>query len=124
MQAAGATRARAWQVVVRAYEDRTFDFEVRQPNSSYFIRKAAELEKGASNPGHEVVGRLSVKQIYEIAQARPPPARRIDRRRELWPAHAHAGQIEGPALAEQGNGRVLPRAGRLVQEHGDRGVCG
>ena len=57
---------------MRAYEDRTFDFEVRQPNSSYFIRKAAELEKGASNPGHEVVGRLSVKKIYEIAQARRP----------------------------------------------------
>ena len=102
MQAAGATRARARQVVVRAYEDRTFDFEVRQPNSSYFIRKAAGLEKGASNPGHEVVGRLSVKQIYEIAQARPRSAHRIEphRRRALWPAHAHAGQIEGPALAE------------------------
>ena len=58
------------RVRVTAFADRTFSFEVRQPSSSYFLKKAAGLEKGANSPGLETVGKLSVKHIYEIAQVK------------------------------------------------------
>ena len=47
--------------------DRTFSFVMSSPPTSYFLKAAAGLEKGASQPGQEVVGSVSVKHIYEIA---------------------------------------------------------
>lgn len=55
--------------------DRSFHFEVRTPQTSWLLRNAAELpegkkghKKGASRPGHEIVGTISLKHIYEIAK--------------------------------------------------------
>ena len=53
---------------VFSYSDRTFDFKVLTPSTTYFLLKAAGLEKGAANPGHEIVGSVTNKQIYHIAQ--------------------------------------------------------
>ncbi len=47
--------------------DRTFSFITTSPPISYFLKAAAGIEKGASKPGHEVAGTVSVKHIYEIA---------------------------------------------------------
>ena len=57
-------------VQVTAYPDRTFTFLTLNPHTSYFLRKAAGIEKGADRPGHEVVGRVTVQQIYEIAKVK------------------------------------------------------
>jgi large subunit ribosomal protein L11 len=56
------------QVEVTAYADRTFSFKTALPKSSYFLKLAAGLDKGASKPGQEVAGKISVKHIYEIAK--------------------------------------------------------
>lgn len=55
-------------VRVTAQPDRTFTFQIFTPETSWFLRQAAGLDKGANRPGHEVVGRLTVQQIYEIAK--------------------------------------------------------
>ena len=57
-------------VYVTAFTDRTFEFNIFQPHTSYFLMKAAGLEKGANRPGHETVGRVTVQQVYEIAKVR------------------------------------------------------
>ena len=54
-------------VKVTSYADRTFTFDWFYPQTSYFLLRAAGLEKGATRPGHQIVGRVSVQQIYEIA---------------------------------------------------------
>lgn len=61
------------RVTVRG--DRSFHFDVRTPQTSWLLRNAAELpvgkggvRKGASKPGHETVGTVSLKHIYEIAK--------------------------------------------------------
>ena len=54
-------------VKVTAFEDRTFTFDWFYPRSTWFLKQAAGLEKAANRPGHEIVGRVSVQQIYEIA---------------------------------------------------------
>merc|ERR1711991_1020843 len=55
-------------VVVRVFEDRTFEFATSAPPTSFFLKKAAKIEKGAAKPGHEVAGEVSLKQVYEIAK--------------------------------------------------------
>lgn len=48
--------------------DRTFTFITKTPPTSYFIKKAAGIEKGTGKPGHEFNGTISLKHVYEIAK--------------------------------------------------------
>lgn len=48
--------------------DRTFTFVTKTPPTTYFLKKAAGIEKGTGRPGHEIVGNVSLKHIYEIAR--------------------------------------------------------
>ncbi len=57
-------------VVITAYGDRTFSFITKTPPASYFLKKAAKLPKAASEPGREVVGRVTMAQVREIAEAK------------------------------------------------------
>jgi large subunit ribosomal protein L11 len=54
-------------VVITAFSDRTFTFITKQPPNSYFIMKAAKIEKGAQTPGTQTVGSITMDQIREIA---------------------------------------------------------
>jgi large subunit ribosomal protein L11 len=55
-------------VLVTAYNDNTFDFSIKSPSVSYFLKKAAGLQSGSSRPGHEAAGVVTLKHIYEIAK--------------------------------------------------------
>ncbi len=59
-------------VVVTIYEDRSFTFVTKTPPVSDLLKKAAGIEKGASAPGHQKVGRVTRQQIREIAQIKLP----------------------------------------------------
>ena len=59
-------------VVITAYGDRSFTFETKTPPNSYFLMKAAGIEKGATAPGKGTVGRVTMKQIREIAEKKMP----------------------------------------------------
>ena len=59
-------------VVVTVYADRSFAFITKTPPASYFIKKAARLEKGAGEPGRETVGRITMSQVREIAEQKMP----------------------------------------------------
>ncbi len=54
--------------VITVYQDRAFSFITRTPPASYFLKKAANLEKAASEPGIEPVGIVTMKQVREIAE--------------------------------------------------------
>jgi large subunit ribosomal protein L11 len=55
-------------VVVTVYSDRSFTFVTRTPPASYFIKKAAGLESGSKTPGRNLVGKVTKKQLEEIAK--------------------------------------------------------
>ena len=57
---------------ITIYEDRTFDFVLKTPPAPVLIRKAAGLEKAASNPGSETVASISEAQVEEIAKIKMP----------------------------------------------------
>ena len=54
-------------VVITAYQDRTFTFITKTPPASYFLRKAAKIEKGSQTPGRMVSGQVTMAQCREIA---------------------------------------------------------
>lgn len=47
--------------------DRTYEIQINKPTASYFLLSAAGAEKGATSPGREVIGMVTLKQLYEIA---------------------------------------------------------
>lgn len=55
-------------VVITAYSDRSFIFVVRTPPVSYFLRKAARVDKGAAAPGQGSIGSVTSDQIRDIAR--------------------------------------------------------
>jgi large subunit ribosomal protein L11 len=56
-------------VIITAYQDRSFTFEMKQPPVSYFLKKAAKIDKGSQTPGKGgSVGRVTRDQIREIAE--------------------------------------------------------
>ncbi len=59
-------------VIITAYADRSFSFETKTPPAAYFLRKAAGLPKGSSEPGREIVGRVTMAQVREIAEKKMP----------------------------------------------------
>ncbi|CAH8462716.1 unnamed protein product [Schistosoma rodhaini] len=48
--------------------DRSYDLVISHPSSMHLLRMAAAAKRGASSPGTEVCGRLSLKHIYHIAE--------------------------------------------------------
>jgi large subunit ribosomal protein L11 len=55
-------------VVITAYHDRSFTFITKTPPASYYLKKAAGLDKAAEEPGKEPVGAVSMAQVRDIAE--------------------------------------------------------
>ena len=55
-------------MTITIYQDRSFTFEMKTPPVSYFLKKAAKIEKGSKTPGLGVVGQVTKAQIKEIAE--------------------------------------------------------
>jgi large subunit ribosomal protein L11 len=54
-------------VVITAYQDRSFTFEMKQPPVTYFIKKAINLKAGSKLPGKESAGTITTAQLRDIA---------------------------------------------------------
>lgn len=54
--------------ILTIYEDRSFDIELKTPPTSDLLRKAVKINKGSSVPNKEKVGKVSRKQLEEIAE--------------------------------------------------------
>ena len=59
-------------VEITVYEDRTFDFIIKQPPAAELIKKTLAIEKGSGVPNKEKVGKLSHEQIKKIAETKMP----------------------------------------------------
>ncbi len=58
--------------VMTIFEDRTFSFILKTPPASNLIMKAVGLQKGSSNPLLNKVGKITAKQVKEIAEKKMP----------------------------------------------------
>lgn len=65
-------------VVITVYSDRSFTFITKTPPVSEQLRKAAGIEKGSGAPNREKVGKVTRKQIEEIARNKMPDLYAVD----------------------------------------------
>ncbi len=66
-----ATKEMGGEVIpaeITVYEDRSYDFILKTPPAAELLKKAAKIEKGASNPLKDKVGKVTKDQIREIAE--------------------------------------------------------
>jgi large subunit ribosomal protein L11 len=59
-------------VVITVYEDRTYTFIIKTPPASVLIKKVLNLEKGSGEPNKIKVGKITRKQLEEIAKIKMP----------------------------------------------------
>ncbi len=59
-------------VVLTVYADRSFAFITKTPPASILIKKASGVEKGSGVPNKEKVGKITKKQIEDIAKLKAP----------------------------------------------------
>ena len=57
-------------VVIDYYQDKSFTFSTKTPPASYYLKKAAKLQKGGQTPGRAVAGTVTLAQCREIAEAK------------------------------------------------------
>ncbi|MDH4217725.1 MAG: 50S ribosomal protein L11 [Candidatus Aminicenantes bacterium] len=57
-------------VVITVFKDRTFNFTMKSPPASFLLKKAAGIAKGSGAPNKEKVGKVTERQIEEIAKAK------------------------------------------------------
>ena len=55
-------------VKITVYADKSFSYEMKSPPASFFIKKAAKIQKGAGLAGQETVGSITRAQIEEIVE--------------------------------------------------------
>jgi large subunit ribosomal protein L11 len=55
-------------VVITCFEDRTYNFIMKKPPATYFVKKAIKLESGSKLPGRESVGTISQAALRKIAE--------------------------------------------------------
>jgi large subunit ribosomal protein L11 len=59
-------------VIITVYSDRSFTFIMKTPPAAVLIRKAIGIEKGSGTPNTSKVGKISRKQLEEIAKTKMP----------------------------------------------------
>ncbi len=55
-------------VVITVYKDKKFEFVIKSPPTSHFIKQAAKLKNGSKEPGRIISGSITMKQAEQIAR--------------------------------------------------------
>jgi large subunit ribosomal protein L11 len=59
-------------VVVTVFADRTYSFITKTPPAAVLLKKAANIAKGSGEPNKNKIGKVTLKQVREIAQSKMP----------------------------------------------------
>ncbi len=59
-------------VVIRVFDDRSFDFKVKTPPTSFLLKKVANLQKASSKGANEVVATITKEQLRQVAETKLP----------------------------------------------------
>ena len=65
-------------VVISVYNDRSFTFVTKTPPATVLLKKAAGIEKGSGTPNTNKVGKVTRKQLEEIAKLKAPDLNSAD----------------------------------------------
>ncbi len=82
--------------LVTVFQDKSFAFDMKTPPASYFLKKAAKLDKGSQEPGREMAGSVTMAQVREIAEVKMVDlnARDIDQAAKIIAGSARSMGLE------------------------------
>lgn len=58
------------RVSVRVFSDKSYEWDLKTPPTSWLVKQACGLARAADKPGHEEAATISLKHIYEIARVK------------------------------------------------------
>jgi large subunit ribosomal protein L11 len=70
-------------VVISVYEDKTFNFIIKSPPSSVLLKRAANLAKASGISGKEIIGKVTRKQVEDIAKQKAKDLNTADLNRAI-----------------------------------------
>jgi len=59
-------------IIISIFKDKTFNFIMRTPPAAFLLKKAAGIAKGSGTPNKDKVGKVTLKQIEDIAKLKLP----------------------------------------------------
>ena len=65
-------------VVITVYADRSFSFITKTPPAAVLLKKAAGIDKGSGEPNKNKIGKITMKQVQEIAQTKLEDLNAVD----------------------------------------------
>ncbi|MCK9273745.1 MAG: 50S ribosomal protein L11 [Syntrophales bacterium] len=65
-------------VIISVYADKSFTFITKTPPASVLLKQAAKIAKGAGDPKREKVGKITMKQLREIAEIKQKDLNAVD----------------------------------------------
>ena len=65
-------------VIITVFQDRTFTFITKTPPVTYLIKKSLNLKSGSKMPQKDKVGKISIKQVEDIAKVKMPDLNGLD----------------------------------------------
>lgn len=65
-------------VLITVFKDKSFNFVVKTPPASYLLKKAAGIAKGSGAPNKDKVGKVTLRQIEDIARTKLPDLNAYD----------------------------------------------
>ncbi len=65
-------------VVITVFKDKSFVFDLKTPPASYLLKRAAGIAKGSGAPNKEKVGKITQKQVEDIARLKMPDLNAYD----------------------------------------------
>jgi len=77
-------------VEITYYQDKSFNFKMKTPPVSFFLKKAANLQKGSQTPGRGSAGKVTKAQVRDIATRKLKDLNAVD-------IEAAARMVEGSA---------------------------
>ena len=81
-------------VEITVYEDRTFTFITKTPPASFLIKQALKIESGSKEPNRNKVGKLTQKQLEDIAKVKMPDINANDAAKKIIAGTARSMGVE------------------------------
>ena len=101
-------------VVVKVYNDRSFEFVTKSPPAAALLKQAAGIAKGSGVPNKEKVGKVTVAQIDEICKTKMADlnARDVEHARRMVEGTARSMGLEVLRVGKRHNGKEITDNGR------------
>ena len=58
------------RVRIKYYDDKSYELKILAPETVWYVKRCAGIKQCANRPGHEVVGAITLKHVYHIAEAK------------------------------------------------------